>query len=219
MSEVLLIGLKSSIKYIALLSAIIATLGYRKYSMGKAKYFLFAIWFIALTEFSYKIVYYQILKEQHKVFFIANLHFLIIGSFYLLWFRFLIKDRKKRQAILFMFLTLMLFFIINSMFIEPFLEIQNYTFGVAAIFVILTILLFFIEILNTEKILQFERSVYFWFSLGILIFWAPFIPLWFTNEYFGFLGPTYVISIFVLNLLMHLFFIIGILWSKRKFNY
>lgn len=214
-----LIVLKRSIKYIALLSAIIATIFYPKYKHGNGKYFLFPIWFIVLTEFSFRFVYYTVLKEQHKVFFISNIHYLVMGSFYLLWYRSLLGSIKRKRIVLFLLIVFLLFFIIDSVFIESFFLSQNYTAIALSITVTIAIFLFFIEILQTEKILRFERTVYFWFSLGILIFWVPYIPLKFTSTYFNFEGATYTLSIFTLNFLMHLFFMIGVLWSKKKYNY
>jgi hypothetical protein len=214
-----LAGLKVAIKYLALIDAIIATIFFYKYKVGKGKYFLFAIWFIVITEFSFRIVYYHIIDEKYPVYFISNLHYLIIGSFYLLWYRSLITNVLKKKAILVMLLTYLLFFTVNSIFFESFFEIQNYSYPVLTIFIVSAIFMYFTEVLKTEKILKFERSVFFWFSIGILIFWIPYLPLWFTSMYFGFSGTTYTLSIFTLNLLMHLFFIIGVLWSKKKYNY
>ncbi len=212
-------GLKSSIKYIALASAIVGTIGYPKYAVGKGKYFLFALWFIAITEFSYRFVYYKILDGKHSIYFISNIHYLIIGSFYLLWYRSLIPSKRKRKIIVLFLICYLLFFVLNTLLWEPFLTVQTYTFVVAALFVITSIFFYFNEILQTEKILKFERSVYFWFTVGILIFWVPYIPLKLTSTYFEFKGALYSLSIFTLNFLMHLFFIIGVIWSQKKYNY
>ena len=137
----------------------------------------------------------------------------------MLWYRSLINNKVRKGIILVLVVTFWVFIVINSFFIESFWKIQTYTFAVAAIGVITSIILYFIEILNSDRILQFERSIYFWFSLGVLVFWVPYMPLKFTSTYFNFQGPVYVISITVLNYLMYLFFIIGLLWSKKKYNY
>lgn len=212
--------LKISIKFVALLSAIIATLAYSKYAKGKAKYFLYSIWFIAITEFSYKIVYYRVLREEYPVFFIANIYSILQFSFYFLWYRYLVKSVRLKNIFLIFTLLFLLFAILNTLLFQNFVyTTQTYTYIIGTLFIILTICLYFVEVFNDDFILHFQRSVYFWFSLGVLLFFIPFLPFMIASEFFSYSGDLFSLVIFILNVVMHSCFVIGVLWSKKKYNY
>ncbi|MBP9195770.1 MAG: hypothetical protein KBF57_13890 [Saprospiraceae bacterium] len=69
--------------------------------------------------------------------------------------------------------------------------------------------------LNSSDVADIERSRYFWISIGILVFYIPFLPV--------FLGVKYALIDFLvfrgivllLQLLMHTSNIIGIRWGSR----
>ncbi|RNL91713.1 hypothetical protein ED312_04125 [Sinomicrobium pectinilyticum] len=212
--------LASYIKYIALLSAIIATITYPKYIKGRAKYFLYSIWLIAVTEFAYKFVYYKILDGKYPVFFIANIYSVLQFLFYFFWYRYLINALKLKRLLLIFALLFALFVIWNSIFLQDFVyTTQTYTYIVGTIFTIVSIYLYFVQVFNDDFILHFQRSVYFWFSLGILLFFIPFLPFMIASEFFNYEGSLFSLVIFILNVVMHSCFVIGVLWSKKKYNY
>lgn len=209
-----------SIRYIALLSAIIATLAYGRYRQGKGRYFVYSIWFTAITEFSYKIVYYQVLDARYPIHFIVNTYTVIQFLFYFLWYRSLITSIAYRNRILFMATLFLAFDIYNTLGLQDFIyERQTYTYIIGTIFVIITIYLYFVEVFKDDFILHFQRSVYFWFSLGILLFFIPFLPFMIASEFFHYGGDLYSLVIFILNVVMHSCFITGVLWSRKRYNY
>ncbi len=82
--------------------------------------------------------------------------------------------------------------------------------------------LFFIEMLNNEKILNFHKSLSFYISLAILIFWLIKTPLVFYEVYFQYNDSNYIeirslINIFV-NVFMYSTFAIGLIVSKPKLS-
>lgn len=212
-------SLTVSIRFIALLSAVIATLAYPKYAGGKARYFLFSIWLIAVTEFSYRLVYYHIIGEKYPVHFIANIYTLVQFLFYLFWYRYLIRSAKRKLLLLAFALLFVGFAIANTVLWQDFMFTQTYSYALGTVFTIIAISLYFMEVFNNDFILNFERSVYFWFSLGVLLFFIPFLPFMIASELFDYSGDTYDLVLVILNVVMHSCFIIGVLWSKKKYNY
>lgn len=204
----------------ALLVAIIATVMYRKYSFGRAKYFLYSFWLIALTEFSYRIIY-DLFNGEVKTLFVGNFYTAAQFSFYILWFRSLLVNRKRRNFFLGAFIFFLAFIIIDSLLIQSFYDQnQTYVYSVGVLLVIAGIFSYFIEFLRSERIIKFERSVYFWFSLGILLFHIPYLPFRYAAEFLGFKGnPVYSFVVNMLNIIMHSCFLIGILWSQKRYNY
>ncbi|MFI2744628.1 hypothetical protein ACG2LH_17975 [Zhouia sp. PK063] len=213
-----IVGIRSVIKFIALLAAIIGTITYKKYKFSNAKYILFSVWFIAITEFSYKLFYYYILDGKTDIFFISNIYDLVQYNFYLWWFRSLITDRKKRNMLLGIAVIHLLLFIANSYFGE-FNKPHRYFYALSVILVLIAICFYYVEILKTDRILQFERSIYFWFSLGIILFNVPFVPFWYAADYLHYSGNIYNIVVFSLNAILYGCFIIGFLYSKKQYNY
>ncbi|XLS30654.1 hypothetical protein ACJD0Z_07460 [Flavobacteriaceae bacterium M23B6Z8] len=214
--------LTNYIKYIALASAIINTIFFYKYAGGRAKYFLFSIWFIAVTEFSYRFFYYYVFNEDissSKI--VVNTYTLVQFSFYFLWYRYLMKNQVNRRLTLTFLGLFYLSFILISIFLQGFTVItQSYVYTIGMIFLVVIIILYFMEILASEFTLQFGRSVYFWFSLGLLLFHVPFMPFMFIAEYLKFnQSIPYAVVLFGLNLIMHGCFIFGVLWSKKKYNF
>jgi len=213
--------LKGSIKYIALASAIFSTLFFYKYSHGRAKYFLFSIWFIVITEFSYKFLFYKVFDQDIRIVkIVVNTYTVIQFSFYILWYRYLVKNPLKRRTLLWFFILFIIAFATISAFLQEFDKItQSYTYAIGVILLISTIVIYFMDVLSGEFILRFERSVMFWFSLGLLLFHVPFMPFQFIAEYYNFNSNIYIVILFGLNLIMHSCFVYGVLWSKKKYNY
>ncbi len=209
----------SFLKVIALISALVGTIFYRKYSHGKAKYFILFLWLVLLTELSYKIAYYEFNGGMESQNFIYNLYDLLQLTFVLFWYRYLIKSPKIKKLLLLLFLIYFAFFVFNSIFYQDLLDnIQYYNTMVSTVLIVITILLYFKEVLEGEFILRLNRSVYFWFSFGLLMINLPMLPLVFMAEYLGYTGVVYETIIFIINVLMHSCFIVGILWSQKRFN-
>ncbi len=89
--------------------------------------------------------------------------------------------------------------------------------------IIFTILssIYLIQIFNSNNILNIKKSIFFWFILGVLLFHLPFLPFMLCLEYFliEFHSSIYWIIIFILNLIMNSCFIIGFVWTEKKYNY
>ncbi len=214
--------LTSYIKYIALTSAIVNTIFFYKYAGGRAKYFLYSIWFIAITEFSYRFSSYIDFSEGiNPGRIIPNIYTLLQFTFYLIWYRYLINNKTNKKLIFWFLVLFYLTFILVSLFFQGYNQIvQSYVYAVGMIFLVVGVILFFMEILSSEFTLNFGRSVYFWFSMGLLLFHIPWMPFMFIAEYLNFSRSlTYQSVLFGLNLIMHGCFIFGAIWSRKKYNF
>lgn len=85
------------------------------------------------------------------------------------------------------------------------------------ILMIVTIMLYYTELLKSDLILNIKESLFFWISLGIFIYSIGFIPVFVIAEYISYQGAFRYIT-FGLNILMSLCFIIGFLISKKQYN-
>ena len=76
-----------------------------------------------------------------------------------------------------------------------------------------------IEIINNESIIfNIEKSFIFWVSVGCLLFYVGVIPIMISSKQLFFKGIFEVI-LNILNGVAHSLFIVGYIWSDKKYNY
>ncbi|WP_244160839.1 hypothetical protein [Flavobacterium defluvii] len=113
-------------------------------------------------------------------------------------------------------------FILNSIYFkEDTNRSFTYSFAIGVVLVLILSCLYLVEIFNSDKILNFKRSVFFWYVLGILVFHVPFTPFMLAINWFLIKQDESVFSLvlFILNFLAHGCYITGFLWSEKKYNY
>ena len=81
----------------------------------------------------------------------------------------------------------------------------------------ITVLIYFSELLQSDEIFNLKKSMVFWISLGVLLFNIGFIPVDIIAEFISFSGVFRIIAL-ILNLLMLACFIAGFIVSKKEFN-
>jgi hypothetical protein len=212
-------NLRYYIVYLALLTSIIGVLYYPKLPCSKAKFLLCLVIFSFVTELVGK---YFTAWTGFLNYYVYNFYMLASFSAYLILLRMLLlKLLYKRLATLFLILFL-LFYFINIMFLQHDPETTfTYSFAVGVGFVLILSCLYLVEIFNSDKILNFKKSIYFWFVIGILVFHVPFLPFMLALNWFLIDKDESVFSLvlFILNLLMYICFNIGFIWSEKKYNY
>ncbi len=205
--------------YLALLSAIPGVFFYNKLPNNKAKSLLYFIWLAFIIDY----IGTNINDWTGIVNFpIYNFYILISFTYYIVLLKLLlIKIRNQRIASVSLIIYV-LFYGFNFLFVQRNLASPfTYVFVVGVLIILLLSFLYLFEILNSKMILNFKRSIYFWFVIGILIFHVSFLPFMFTSMFFLLENNDAVFNLvlFVLNLLMHSCFIIGFIWSEKKYNY
>ena len=215
----MIIDLSEYIVYLALLSVIIGIIFYYKLPNNKAKSLLLLIFYSFLTEF----VGLHFKKWTGIVNFpIFNIYMFITFLYYIIFLK-LILTKLKNQRVASIFLLIFLaFYILNLLFIQTsFTEPYSNSYCVGVILILILSCLYLLEIFNSGKILNFKKSIYFWFVLGILVFHVPFLPFMLAIRLFLIenLEFSYSIISFSLNLLMYSCFVIGFIWSEKRYNY
>lgn len=202
-------------KYLVLAVAVLGTFKYKDIADTKAKYFLFSIWYIVITEFVGANFYHWFGKLNYPVY---ALYTFVQITFYLWWYRSLLLSVNRRKMIGVFIAVYGVFCIINAIFIQDILiETSNYTFALGVIFLVTTICFYFIEVFNSEKVLKIRSSIYFWFSLGLLLFYATYLPFYFASKFFLF-GDVRLYSVvnFFLCAIMYSCFAIGFFKAKQS---
>ena len=117
------------------------------------------------------------------------------------------------------FISFLIVTIINWFFIQSFIlewsELPN-IFG--SLFLIVIILFYFIELLKSEQMLIFHKSLLFWISVGLLIFYACTIPFSIKMNGYALIPGIHklFLIIYVSAIIMYLTFTFGFIWSKKE---
>jgi hypothetical protein len=193
--------------------------GVSKYSKIKnslnLKLFLIFIGYSFLTEISAVIlgVFLGI-----NTFPIYNTWILVNQFFFFFFFINLLQNSFKKYIVKFiiglyaLFTLIAISFYIN--FSGSYLSMNDI---IGSILIVIVILMYFSELLQSDKILNINKSIYFWISLGVLLFNIGFIPVNIFAEFISFNGVFNIVAIF-LNVLMAGCFITGFIVSKKEFD-
>jgi hypothetical protein len=205
--------------YITLVATIVGLFYYKKLPNKKAKSLLALIFISFLTEFIGRNFYYWFGLKNYIVF---NLYFLITFNIYILLLLALLKKRVNKTISNCLLVLTNVFFIVDMIYLQDiFSEGLGYFFTLGSVFALILSSLYFVEMFSSNKASHFKKSIYFWYVLGILLFYIPFLPFMLASKMFLFedLGALFSVVLFVLNILMYGSFIIGFIWSQKKYNY
>jgi len=211
--------LQESAQYFQFATAILGTIFFYKYKKTGLKYFIFLIWYIVINE--YIGIYYTANISTHNVI-IYNIYSVINFTFFLLLYRHFIINKKHKKWILVFLLTYLIIFVINGFFENYMTNSQSLPYIIAASFVIISITLYFIQLLNSENVLHVRKNLLFWISIGLLLYFVGNIPFRILRNYYASAGenPQDYSMLFSLNLIlviiMNICFIIGFIWSNKK---
>jgi hypothetical protein len=208
-----------------LLAAIIGTIYFYKYKHTHLKYFLFILWYIVLTEFTgWYSSHYDVLgffdKEGiHYNLWMYNLMYLIFFPVILWMYSKSINKIIYKKWIYAFILIYLLFSIMNWLFIQNFkYEWSELPDVVGTLFLAVSIIFYFIELLKSDKIITYQKKLLFWISIGLLIFHIGTLP--FTIKITGYALLKGIHNLFlivwILAIIMYLLFAFGFIWSDKE---
>lgn len=192
--------------YITLLLSILLYKKYKQYTFYK--YFILYILII---------VFFDVLR--HTVFITNNLTlfnvytFFEFNSFALIYYH-LIKDATRLKILK----TLVVVF--NTIYFISFYfnYYIHYTIPLEGLVNSIFVILFFIELLNSERILNYKKLLPFWISVSFLVFYLTTVPFW--SLYYSSIFETrdMFFIIYYLATAFQLIFIYGLITCKKTEN-
>lgn len=210
--------LANSIVILLIITFTIGVYNYKNYKYTLNKYFLYFLGYGIATELFGANFYKFFNFSNHIVF---NFYALAQFLFYLWLFSKYFKKQRSQQIVkYFIYLTILLF-ILNTLFLQSIIEVsQSYFFLFGGVLLVVTILLFFVEILNSDSILKIKNLLIFWVAVGVLLFQLGFIPVFLAHKYINYShGLTYGYILLLLNLITSVSFSLGFIWSKKEIDY
>ena len=196
---------------------VVGLFNYKKYSHNlQLRLFLYFLIYSFFTEVAGAYIGRILIIKTH---FIYNTWNIINILFYMLFFLSKIKHKNKRRYSIGLLFIFIISTLINIVFLKNYINqglINNSILG--SIFILFVIMIYYSELLNSDEILNIKKSLFFWISIGVLLFNIGIIPVYVIAEFISYRG-VFKLIIFGLNILMSLSFIIGFLLSEKRYNY
>ena len=132
-----------------------------------------------------------------------------------------VKENLSKKIILIVFYCCLLFLFVDFMFItETINKFLSFAYGFMSFGISIMCFLYLYEIAKTEMVLNQNRVLQYWLSIGLLIFHLCNLPITvLINDLFkiGYVRELLGIQT-ISSIIMYSCFTIGFIWSKRKYN-
>lgn len=152
--------------YLTLLLSIISYKKYKRYSFFK--YFIFYILIIVVVD----VLALTIFEDENLTLF--NVYtFFEFNSFALIYYH-LIKELTRLKLLKILVISFNIIYILCFCFDFYIL----YTIPFEGVVNSIIVILFFVELLNSERILNYKKLLSFWISVSFLIFYLTTVPFW-----------------------------------------
>lgn len=120
------------------------------------------------------------------------------------------KPYSKKVII---YVSILFYFIYGISFI--YIPLQRYTVIILHFFVVPFLFLYFQELLNSKKITNYKKELFFWITVGLLIYYFGTLPF-ITLSFIGRLQNKILWTIpAVILLIMHLIFMASFIWVRK----
>jgi len=208
--------LKYAYILIYLVSVFFAVANYHKIRGTKSHYFIYLIILGLIAE---SLGYYMGFHSNlHYNYLVYNLYAILNFSLFILFYRSFIENVRKKKVVILILSSFLLFTIINYIFFQTsILEYQLSSFIYGTFCFIVTIFIYLSDLLNRDIVLNIKNVFMFWVSIGSLLFFIGYLPVFALASYVKYNIAWHNIILF-LNVIMHTFFITGFIVSKKEFN-
>lgn len=210
-----IVEIKNAILILQVVTAIVGSIYYSKYKHTNLKYLLYLLWYIVINDAI--ALYYSIHVSKYNAPF-YNIFQLVSFTFYLAIFKGVIDSLKFKKIISYFIVLYYLSFVINLCLVN-FKEIYfSFSYVVGALFIITSIIMFYSEILNSDSIININRMLIFWISIGLLVSYLPNIPFYIIRKYYidsptiHYIFVTKYFLVFTNNIIL----ISGFVWSNKE---
>ncbi len=159
---------------------------------------------------------------QKKNSWLYNVYHIVSFMFYIFFFAYILRNTRFKNFLKLMggfyLVSTILNLIISDVF---FISVSLYTYLFGTFLILLSVGFYFFEILQSDEILNFNKSIYFYISIGTMIFHLVVCPLFIYDKYFDIgKSPEFVeIRRFILicaNIFLYTCYIIGFMVCLRK---
>ena len=198
------------------ISILVGLFNFKKFSHNKPlKFFLFFLIYTLVSEIIGAYLGKILVVKNNVIYNSWNIVNMLFVSYLLLS---QITNKFKRIII---YLLVAIFIIITFVNVLFYAGIFEYLLSrnnlLAKTLVVVVVIIYFTEVLENDKILNFKNSLFFWIAFGIFLYNIAFLPAIALFKYTSVYGMFQYITL-GLNIIMHSCFIMGFIISKKEFN-
>lgn len=214
------------------MAAVTGLLYYKKYKHSAAKFFIYFLVYTVICDFlggySNHVKndgFFSFLEGtvfEKNYWFFNTTWFIGAIIFYIYYYGKILKLKRDKIIVRYVGIIFISFSVIYIIFHfkEFFVTLFPIISVLGAIVIVLCTVLYFTQILRSEKILTFYKSLNFYISSTILIWWLVITPLAFYDIYFGIRDLNFVVlkwKVYILsNIFMYSVFTFGLIFSDAK---
>lgn len=173
---------------------------------------------IAKDSSNYNLSYQNIYSNYNII--IYNIYNVVFFLYFYYVFWCYIKKSGYRKSIVIGSCIFLATSLINPFLQDLLIEPQLYSYVLGSAVLIYCIILYFIEILGSSKILYIKEDLLFWISVGLLLFYVGYIPIKLTRYFFAIENVDVYMNLrrvhLILIIIMYGCFITGFIWMKRR---
>ncbi len=197
--------------------AIIGSFYFFKYKKTFLKYFLLVLWYIAVND----LLGFILRNNDYNVTILYNIYYTVVFCYLMFLFRHYVTNKKHKKIILVFISLYIIIFSVNGFYENYLIEYSKVPYIMGASFLVTSIILYYIDILNSEKVLNVGNNLLFWISTGVLIYYCGNIPFKIVRSYANDLRdvPVEFLVLCILTIVMNICFIIGFVWDNNKQQY
>ncbi|MBD0831722.1 hypothetical protein [Aestuariibaculum sediminum] len=219
---------------IEILAAVTGLILYKRYKQTAAKYFIWFLVYLTICDFANNYVHHikndGLFSFLRGTVFIANfwwstLYWKIGAIVFLAFYYHKILSSKGFKAVVkysaFVFVIFSFVYILLNFeaFFKRFFPVISV---LGAIIIFMCTIFYFIEVLLSDKILTFYKSLNFYISFAIFIWWLIITPLVFYDIYNSHLDWNFILlkwQIYLMaNVAMYLTFTFALIWCRPQKN-
>ena len=197
---------------LALLASIVF---YPKYGQTALKYLPYILGYMFVLELfamdiwraiGYNAIFYNVFNSAFFLF------------FFYVFFHFL--TRKTNKKLVLVITALFLGTLLYDLYMLNFIVVPLlHSYIAGGCFIIICVVLYFLELLNSPRVLNIRQDLMFWFGAGLLLFYVGYIPIKITRLAFSTTDNTFLFLRIVHQILIVILygcFTAGLLWKKRN---
>ncbi len=220
------------------LAALVGTLYFKqlKYRVEElTRYFIWFLWLTVFVELVFgwtpwfiknldSLTYLEesFLSNNHWAY---NIYFIVSFLFYVFYFKNNIKSKKMNLILNWLMVIYFIASISSLIFTNVyFIGTSHVTYILGSILIFLSVMLYFYETLQSDKILSFHKFFPFYVAIGSMVFHLVVTPLFIYIEYYKIENPEFVqirrLILYSANIFMYTCYTVGfIVCSKRNKSY
>lgn len=227
--------LKRTIIFAVFLTAIFATLTYKRYKDSQSWVFMPFLWFTFVVELfnllptaSLFFPDWNFLKLMNRILpnhlikssiWVGSLYSIVSFYVYLCYYRSILRPWKFFKVAN-VFLIIYTILVIHSLINFQKLMVswlQPHMFA-GVVFTVVVICFYFMTILKSDKILSFYKTLPFWLTMGILFFNLVTMPIFIFAEQLNFSASIYVYILVISSYVMYGCFTIGFIVNTKFYR-